>query len=375
MRELFTLLLLGLSLEALPQVVKAEYFFDNTAVAYGQGTSLTVPSNTGNVDITADLTVSSLSPGFHQAFFRVKDAVKGWSPLTPKTFLKLNTVELFTGFSYGFNAETDVKAWTYQAFTSPSANVSMDVEIPVASLSPGFNQIIFRAKDAGREWSTLTPKTFLKPDPHETIVGFKYCFDAGTEAWTYRAFPSPSTDVGLNAELDLGTLPKGIHYFQAMAKSATGKWSPISRGTFFNIYTEPLDITSLEYFFEDGSGVISPLYIVNNFTPSPHVTLDSLTFSVPVSSLENLKMYFVYFRAVDVAGNRSFFMKDTIVYHSGTTGIGDLIHLTPELMIYPNPASEMVNLKLSVPMDYPGDFVIRVFDDPGVAVEEKLPIQ
>jgi hypothetical protein len=248
----------------------------------------------------------------------------------------------------------------------------MDIEIPVASLSPGFHQMIFRAKNALREWSQLTPKTFLKLDPHETIIGFKYCFDAGNEAWTYRAFPSPSTDVSMNAELDLGTLPKGIHYFQAIARSATGKWSPISRGTFFNIYTEPLDITSLEYYFEDGSGVLSPLYEVNNFTPSPHVTLDSLTFSVPVSSLENLKKYFVYFRAVDEAGNRSFFMKDTIVYHASTTGIKDLIHLTPELMIYPNPVSEMVNLKF-VPMDYPGDFVIRVFDGAGrIAVEEKF---
>ena len=86
MRALLTLLLLGLALKASPQVVKAEYFFDDAAVAYGQGISLTVPSNTGDVQITADLPVTGLSPGFHQVFFRVKDAENGWSPLIRKPF-------------------------------------------------------------------------------------------------------------------------------------------------------------------------------------------------------------------------------------------------------------------------------------------------
>ena len=370
MRPLLTLLLLGLTLKAVPQVVKAEYFYDNAAVAYGQGISLTVPSNTGDVQITADLPVTGLSPGFHQVFFRVKDAVTGWSTLTPVTFLRLNPAELFTGFRYGFDFETDVNTWTYQAFTSPSTNVSFDIDIPLTGLSPGFHQIFCQAKDANGEWSPLTPKTFLNLDPHEIIAGFKYCFDAGTEAWTYRAFPSPSADVSFNVDLDLGTLPKGIHYFEAMAKSATGIWSPISRGTFFNINTEPLDITALEYYFEDESGVAGSLLSVNNFTPSPNVTLDSVTFSIPAGSLENLKKYFVYIRGVDEEGTRGFYMKDTIVYHVSPVGIKDMIHLTPRILVFPNPASEMVSLKF-VPLENQGDLIIRVIDGTGRIVTEE----
>jgi hypothetical protein len=290
MRALITLLLLGMTLKGFSQVVTAEYFFDDAAVAYGQGTSLTVPFNSGDVQITAELPVTGLSPGFHQGFFRVKDAAKGWSTLTPITFLRLN--------------------------------------------------------------------------PEEMIVGFSYCFDEGTEAWTYRAFQSPATDVGLNVELDLGTLPKGIHYFEAMAKSAIGEWTPIAKGTFFNNYTEPLNITTLEYYFEDESGVTGSLFTVNSFTPSPNVTLDSVTFSIPVGSLENLKKYFVYLRAVDEMGNRSFYVKDTIVYQKSTTGIKDQIYLTPEIMIFPNPVDEMVNLKFA-PLDYQSDFIISIFDGAG----------
>jgi hypothetical protein len=369
MRSFLTLLLLGLALKALPQVVKAEYFFDNAAIAYEQGISLTVPSNTGDVQITAELPVTGLSPGFHQVFFRVKDAVKGWSPLTPVTFVRLYT-GTFLGFRYGFDPQTDVNTWTYHAFPSQSSDVSMSIDIPVSGLPPGFHQIFCQARDATGEWSPMTPKTFLRINPAETIVGFRYCFDAGTEAWSYRNFPSPSADVSQNVELDLGTLPKGIHYFQAMAKTATGIWSPISSGTFFNIYSEPLNITALEYYFEDESGVAGSLFKVNNFTPSPNVTLDSVTFSIPVGSLVNLKTYYVYIRGVNEVGERSQYMKDTIVYHASTTGIKDLIQLTPKIMVFPNPVSEMVSLKF-IPLENKGDLIIRIVDETGRIAAEK----
>ncbi len=370
MRALLTLLLLGLTLKALPQVVKAEYFFDNAAVAYGQGVSLAVPANTGNVDITAELPVTGLSAGVHQVFFRVKDAMKGWSPLTTKTLIKLNPGEVFTGFRYGFDAQTDVKTWTYRAFPSPSINVTFDIEIPLSGLSPGFHQLFCQARDADGEWSPMTPKTFLNPDPHETITGFRYCFDKGTEAWTYRAFPSPSANVTLTTDLDLGTLPKGIHYFQAMARSASGIWSHISGGTFFNINTEPLDITALEYYFEDEIGVTGPLFTADNFTPSPNVTLDSVTFSIPAGSLVNLKKYFVYIRGVNEVGERGQYMKDTLVYHVSATGIKDLIQLTPKILVFPNPVSEMVSMKF-IPLENQGDMIIRIVNETGRIETEK----
>jgi hypothetical protein len=374
MRALFTLLLLGLSLNAFPQVVFAEYFFDDATVAYGKGFPLTVPSNTGDVQITAELPVNSLSPGIHQVYFRVKDAVQGWSAVTTKSFLKPNADEVIKGFKYCIDTHSDLTSWIYTAFSSPSSEASMDVEFSLTGLSPGFHQIFFQAKNANGEWSPIAPKTFIKPWPPETIVGFKYCIDCqlGTGTWTYRAFPAPSTNVSMYFELDLGAISKGIHYFEATAKSDIGTWTPISKGTFFNLYTEPLDIKALEYYFEDEDGVAGSLYSVNDFTHSPNVTLDSITFSIPVSSLENLKKYFVYIRAVDEEGNRSFYAKDTIVYHTGTTGTKDRIYVTPELIVFPNPVSEMVSLKF-VSLNHQDDLIISVIDDAGrIVAEEKF---
>jgi len=270
--------------------VRAEYFYDNASVPYGQGTPLTVPANTGNVQITASLPVNNLSPGFHQAFFRVKDRYEGWS--------------------------------------------------------------------------SLTPKVFLKPWPLETIVGFRYCIDPqnnGT-SWIYQDFPSPSEDVNFTMEIDLEGISKGIHHIEAMARSESGTWTPVSKGTFFSLYAEPLNIISLEYYFEDESSSLSKLYTMNDFEPSPEITLDSVTFAIPVNSLENLNRYFIYIRAVDESGNKGFFLQDTLVFHA--TGIKDLIYLAPEIMVFPNPASDRLNLKF-VPLHKTGDFTIRLYDESG----------
>lgn len=44
--------------------------------------------------------------------------------------------------------------------------------------------------------------------------------------------------------------------------------------------------------------------------------------------------------------------------------------LTPDLMVFPNPASDMVNLKL-ITLDEQGDFFIKIFDETGRIVSEE----
>lgn len=298
MRALFTVILLGITLNALSQINRAEYYFDDGSPAFGQGTPVTVPANTGDVVITEEISASSLSPGFHQLFFRVRDNVKGWSQPVMRTFFK---------------------SW-----------------------------------------------------PEQNITGFRYRIDpiTGGEAWTYQAFPAPSTNAVMSLEINAGTLPDGIHYLEASANAANGVWSHISKGTFFSYSRVPANIKALEYYFEEEGGAAGPLLSISNFAPSTHVTLDSVTFSVPVSSLVNLKKYYVWVRAVDENGNRGLYMKDTITYHAYTTGIRDQIMLTPELMVFPNPTSGLVNIKL-VTLDQPGDLYLKIFDETGRFIKEE----
>jgi len=307
MRAFLSLLLFGIALNATSQFIvgayvgEVEYVFDNAAVGLGQGISVNAPFNTGSTEITAELNVAVLSPGFHLITFRASDTL-----------------------------------WT-------------------------------------RGWSHPVTRAFLKPWPLSNIASFRYRIDAltGAEPWTNRTFPTPSTDVIMDLEPDVSSLPEGIHFLEAAARSANGIWSHIAKATFFSYSSVPLDIKSLEYYFEDEAGASGSLFSVSNFTPSPHITLDSVTFSVPVSSLVNLKKYYVWIRAVDENGNRGLYMRDTITYHTSTTGIRDQIMLTPDLMVFPNPASDMVNMKL-ISLDQPGDLFIKIFDETGriVSVEK-----
>ncbi len=298
MRPLITVLFLGITLSAVSQINRAEYYFDDADPAFGQGIPVTVPSNTGDVVIAEEISASSLSPGFHQLFFRVRNDVKGWSHPVMRVFYK---------------------SW-----------------------------------------------------PEQNVAGFRYRIDpkTGAEAWNYQVFPYPSTDVIMNLEINPGALPDGIHYLEASAKSETGVWSPISKGTFFSYFASPSKIKALEYYFEEEGGAAGPLLSVSNFTPSTHVTLDSVDFSVPVSSLVNLTKYYVWVRAVDENGNRGIYMKDTITYHAFITGIKDQIMLARELMVFPNPTSGMVSLKL-INLDQPGDLYIKIFDETARIVLEE----
>lgn len=297
MRTIFALFLFGFAIDAIPQIMQAEYLFDNNNAAYGQGISLTVPANSGEVTITDTLPVENLSPGIHQAFFRVKDATEGWS--------------------------------------------------------------------------MQMSKLFLIPQPLDTILGYSYRIDpqSSESKWEYKFFPSPALDVDDAFEIDLGDISKGIHFIEVIAVTKGGIWTPLSKGTFFSLYSEPLNITSLEFYFEDEDASVSSLYSVSNFDPGSNLTLDSVTFSIPVSSLENLKSYFIFIRAVDEAGNKSFFLKDTIVYH-GPTDLKEKIYIEKGMMVFPNPVSDLLNIRL-ISMNTDNNYIVKLFDAAGRNVIEK----
>src|SRR5262245_51798019 len=67
-----------------PNLTRAEYFFDSDP-GFGNGIAISIPTASviSNANSSAD--ISSLSPGIHQLFIRVKDASGNWS-ITNRTF-------------------------------------------------------------------------------------------------------------------------------------------------------------------------------------------------------------------------------------------------------------------------------------------------
>jgi len=75
--------------------------------------------------------------------------------------------------------------------------------------------------------------------------------------------------ITLQMEPDFSSVPDGIHFLEAAARSANGIWSHITKGIFFSYSNVPLNIKALEYYFEDEAGATGPLFSVSNFTPLP----------------------------------------------------------------------------------------------------------
>jgi hypothetical protein len=227
-----------------------------------------------------------------------------------------------------------------------SGSTEISASLDISSLNPGFNQVYFRVKDSGKGWSSLTPKVFFKKWTKDTLTGFKYCIDPQLEdaEWHSVAFSNPSSDVSETKEISLGDISFGIHFIEIMASTKSGVWTPVTKGTFFNLLSEPANIVKLEYFFED-EGVPSDLMVTSDFTPSPSVTLDSLSFAIPAGSLDDSKLYTINIRGVNELGDKGFYYCDTIVYHA-PAGIHDCLIVGGNYILYPNPAADFINIRL-----------------------------
>jgi len=104
-----SLFIAGVALKAFPQVGRVEYFFDDASLAYGQGISLTVPVNSGDVEITGRNSCFYPLTWISSIFSRVRDNVKGWSHAVSRVFLKSWPLEPVAGFRYRIDAKTGQK--------------------------------------------------------------------------------------------------------------------------------------------------------------------------------------------------------------------------------------------------------------------------
>ena len=66
------------SLSQLPNIVEAEYFWD-TDPGFGSGNALIINTSGQNITLSDNFNVSSLSPGIHRLYIRIKDDNGIWS--------------------------------------------------------------------------------------------------------------------------------------------------------------------------------------------------------------------------------------------------------------------------------------------------------
>ena len=216
-------------------VVAFEYFFD-TDPGFGNGTSLPV---TSGLDIDEDyvIDITSLSLGFHEIFFRVKDSDDIWSLTDKRDIFKMRLPDSppptkdVVAFEYFFDTDPGFGNGTSLPVTS-GLDINEDYVIDITLLSLGFHTIFFRVQDSDNIWSLTDKRDIFKmrlpdsPPVVKDIVAMEYFVDTDPGFGYGTSVPvTPSSNIDENFLVDVTGLTTGNHKLFRRVLDDSGKWS------------------------------------------------------------------------------------------------------------------------------------------------------
>lgn len=214
------------------QVTQAEYFFDIDP-GFGSGTSITIaPSN--DIQIDQMLNISGLSPGFHTAFFRVKDNSNNWSPVLSKLFYIENGFgELATVLNAEYFFDTDPGYGQGISLTiTQGQEIQLDQMLDISNLTPGFHMAHVRVKDSNDSWSQVYTKPFyieIHRGQPSLINRMEYFYDTDPGIGNGIAYTdfTPGTFISESFLAEVGGLQPGMHEFNVRVANEAGQWSQV----------------------------------------------------------------------------------------------------------------------------------------------------
>ncbi len=224
--------------DPLPDLVKAEYFFD-TDPGFGNGTA--VPLSGTNISANFDADMSTLNPGVHVFYIRTQDSDGRWSETAYKILNKsllqdplpdLVRAEYFFDTDPGFGNGTSVALSGYNA--TPTFNADM------STISAGVHTFYIRTQDSDGRWSETAYKILYKPLLQGTLpdlVKAEYFFDTDPGFGNGTTVALSGTDITTNFDADISTLSIGVHVFYIRTQDADGRWSE----TAYKILNKPQD--------------------------------------------------------------------------------------------------------------------------------------
>lgn len=202
-----------------------EYWFNNQY----EGKTFVSVSPASTFSLNATVPTETLSEGLNSLHIRFKDAQNVYSSTLSRFFIKLpitNTPEaLIIGYQYWLNnsfSEAD-----YQALT-PSNQIQMQMNIGTENLTTGLHCFNVRFKDNQNRWSIPSSRFFLKteqmPADEKQITTFQYWLNNDFSPAIIQSV-NPATQVQLISDLNITSLPDGLHCLNFRFKDNTGIWS------------------------------------------------------------------------------------------------------------------------------------------------------
>ncbi|KJD36466.1 hypothetical protein PW52_04745 [Tamlana sedimentorum] len=210
-------------------IVEAEYFF-NEDLGIGNGSSLTVNSNTGELTQTFSIPITTLPVGFNSLYIRTKTSDNQWSLYDRENFyiVSLNNYTVKAA-EYFFNTDPGVGNGNAISINDNDGNLTQLFTIPTDELLDGFNSFYLRTQDNANHWSLYDRKLIyiknynLTPDE---VIAAEYFIDEdlGIGNGTPFNFVNPSESTQM-LSINTNNLEEGEHMFYIRVQDSNGDWS------------------------------------------------------------------------------------------------------------------------------------------------------
>jgi gliding motility-associated-like protein len=307
-------------------ITRAEYFFD-TDPGVGSATPLTIPSPSANVAFTSSISTASLAQGFHSLGLRVKESAGPWGHCESRSFYitaAISDASNITRAEYFFDADPGAGNAT-SIPVAAGASVSFTVNLPTATLQPGFHFLAIRIKGADGKWGIFEARGFYVTSTTTdaaNITKAEYFFDSDPGNGNGTAIPvTPGPTANFTVSLPTTNLPPGFHFLAIRTKGLDGKWGIFETRGFYitGSTTDSPNIAGAEYFFDTDPGI-------GNATPVsiPSGPTSSFTALIPVEALTP-GFHFLGIRAKDFGGKWGIFESRGFYISQATASSGDIV--------------------------------------------------
>ncbi len=195
---------------------------------------------------------------------------------------------------------------------TPGTELDINFTVPISGLglSPGFHLMGVRTQDATGNWSFHEKRTFYiqenagaPPSTPLDVSALEYFLDEdpGVGSATLVAV-TPGQEIDINDLIDVSSLSDGFHIIGTRARDAGGTWGFTESRIFYvqNVVSTnptPVDVTELEYFYDEDPGVGSATSI--GVTTGQMIDINQL---LPASTLSP-GFHTVHVRAKNADGN------------------------------------------------------------------------
>jgi hypothetical protein len=375
---------------ALPDVSKAEYFFDTDP---GPGQATAIPLTAGlNVTISNyAINISSLTAGIHHLFIRTADANGHWSLTNNQALFVVNAVTLpsnpalvnVTSAEYFFDTDPGIGKGAALSVTA-GLTTNITGAIPLTGLATGIHRLYLRTADADGRWS-LTNESNLailntsliipsNPAPGNiTLLEYFFDTDPGFGNGTEVAITGTTNLVNYTFTVDVSSLAQGDHNFYVRAFDGWSQTTVVPMH-----FGVPLPVTLLSFTASlESNHTVDLNWTTSNEVNNQYyaiqrsgnaVDFDSIG-SVPGAGTTGVQQSYAYIDDSPLPGMNYYRLKQ--VDHDGHATWSPIVSVRDQgslqVSLFPNPAHDLLTVSLGTAAA--GKGVFRIVDMRGRTVQ------